>query len=201
MYEIVGFPRSRAMRVMWLLEELGEAYKLTPAMPRSPEVLALNPSGKIPILKDGDATLTDSTAICTYLADRHQRFTFAAGTIDRARQDGWTQFAIDELESPLWTAAKNSFILPEKIRAPEIKPTCRWEFAKGLAHFEQKLGDGPFVMGDTFTIADIVLGHCGGWAVSAKFDLPKDGKLHAYFKRLRARPGFQAMAAKVADAQ
>lgn len=197
MYKIIGMPRTRAMRVMWVLEELGEPYEIEPAAPQSPQILTYNPSGKVPVLLDGDAVLTDSVAICTYLADKHGKLTFPAGTLDRARQDSFTQFCVDELEGALWTAAKNSFANPEDVRVPEVKKACAFDFARGLKTLEARLGDGPYVMGETFTIADIIIGHCGGWAVAAKFDLPKDGPLAAYFKRLRERPAFQAMMAKV----
>lgn len=200
MYKIIGFPRTRAMRVIWLLEELGEAYEIDPAMPQSDAVKAVNPSGKVPVLMDGGEAITDSVAICTYLADKHGKVTFPAGTLERARQDGFTQFGVDVLEGALWTAAKNTFINPEDKRAPEVKDVCRYEFANGLELLSQRIGDGPYVMGETFTIADIIIGHCAGWAVAAKFDLPKDGPVHAYFKRLRDRPAFQAMMGKVAEA-
>ncbi|WP_417687352.1 glutathione S-transferase family protein [Roseibium sp.] len=199
MYKVIGHPQSRVMRVMWTLEELGEPYELIPHNPRSEEVRALNPSGKIPVLIDGDAVLTDSVAICTYLADKHGKLTFPAGTIGRARQDSFTQFAVDELEGALWTAAKNSFIHPEDIRVTAIKPVCKREFDTALKTLEKRLGDGPFVMGDTFTIADIIIGHCSGWAMVAKFDQPSEGPVADYFNRLRARPSFGAMMARLKE--
>ncbi|ASP35131.1 glutathione S-transferase family protein [Labrenzia sp. VG12] len=197
MYKIIGFPRTRAMRVMWLLEELGEAYDIDPALPQSDAARAVNPSGKVPILMEGDTAITESVAICTYLADKHGRFTFPAGTLDRAKQDSFTQFGVDVLEGALWTAAKNTFINPEDKRAPAVKDVCRYEFARGLETLEARLGDGPYVMGETFTIADIIIGHCSGWAVAAKFDLPKEGPVYDYFKGLRNRPAFKAMMARV----
>lgn len=200
MYKIIGFPQTRAMRVMWLMEELGEPYELDPAPPQSETIRAVNPSGKVPVLVDGDLVVSDSIAICTYLADKHGKFTFPAGTPERARQDSFTQFGVDELEGPLWTASKNSFILPEDIRVPAIKPVCKFEFARSLKILEQRLGDGPYVMGDAFTVADIIIGHCASWAVFAKFDLPSEGPLYDYFKRLRARDGYKAMTAKVKGA-
>lgn len=196
MYKVIGTPQSRAMRVMWLLEELGEPYELDPAAPHSEAARVANPTGKIPALIDGDAVLTDSVAICTYLADKHGKCTFPAGTIERAKQDGFTQFAVDELEGALWTSAKNSFIHAAEVRVPAIKDVCRIEFATALQTLRDRLGDGPYVMGDTFTIADLLIGHCGIWARAAKFDLPEDGPLFDYFKRLRDRPAFKAAVAK-----
>ncbi|MBO6756844.1 MAG: glutathione S-transferase family protein [Roseibium sp.] len=200
MYKIVGFPMTRAIRVIWMLEELGETYELSPAPPRSDEIRALNPSGKVPVLIDGDLVLPESVAICTYLADKHGKCTFPAGTKERAIQDSFTQFAVDVLEGALWTAAKNSFIHPEDIRVKEIKSVCKREFSDGLKILETRLGAGPHVMGETFTVPDIILGHCGGWAVNAKFDLPKEGRVYDYFKAVRARPAYQAMMAKVTEA-
>ncbi|TYC53985.1 glutathione S-transferase family protein [Rhodobacterales bacterium] len=199
MYKIIGTPQSRAMRVIWTLEELGEPYELDPAAPRSDTVAALNGTGKVPVLIDGDAVLTESIAICAYLADKHGKLTFPAGTVERARQDGFTQFGVDVLEGALWTSAKNSFIHPEDVRVPAIKAVCRLEFADGLATLEQRLGDGPYAMGDTFTVADILLGSCLGWASTAKFDLPADGPISDYFKRLKERPAFLATMAKVSE--
>lgn len=200
MYKIVGTPQSRAMRVMWTLEELGEPYELDPAAPHSDAVTALNATGKVPVLIDGDAVLTESIAICAYLADKHGRLTFPAGTLERARQDSFTQFGIDVLEGALWTSAKNSFVHPEDVRVPAIKTVCRMEFARGLKTLEQRLGEGPYAMGDTFTIADILLGSCLGWASTAKFDLPAAGPVHEYFRRLKERSAFLATMSKVAEA-
>ena len=72
MYEVYGMRRNRTMRVLWMLEELGAAYTLIETEPRSDAIRTLNPSGKVPVLKDGDLVLPDSVAICHYLADIHQ---------------------------------------------------------------------------------------------------------------------------------
>ncbi len=71
MYTVIGPVKSRAMRVLWMLEELGEAYNHIDAAPRSDEARTYNPSGKVPALIDGAEVLTDSMAILTYLADKH----------------------------------------------------------------------------------------------------------------------------------
>ena len=70
MYTVIGFPRTRAMRVMWTLEELGQDYELVPAMPQSPEVLALNPLGKVPAIDDDGLVLNESGAILQYLLEK-----------------------------------------------------------------------------------------------------------------------------------
>ena len=117
MYQLIGSPRTRAIRVIWMFEEIGVDYELVPAGPHTGDVNALNPSGKVPVLKVDGTAIIDSVAICQFLADRHGKFTYPAGTIERALQDSWTHFAIDEIDGALWVNAKHGFILPEELRS------------------------------------------------------------------------------------
>ena len=190
MYKLIGNKHSRAFRVLWALEEMGLDHELIPAAPRSNEVRALNPSGKIPALMDGDAVLLDSVAIIQYLADKHGQLTHPAGTIERARQDGFMQFACDELDGTLWTAARNTFVLPEERRVPAIKETLRWEYRRSVKTLVERLGDNEYLMGDMFTVADIVTAHCGIWARGAKFD-SENAAFDAYVDRVTARPAYK----------
>ncbi len=199
MLKVVGSVRSRALRVIWALEELGLDYELIDAAPRSEAALRYNPDGKIPCLVVAEAgaetVVTDSVAIVQYLADAHGAITHPAGTLARAQQDAMTQFACDELDGPLWLAARHSFVLPEANRVPAIKPAARAEFARAIGTLETRLGAREFVTGGTFTVPDLIIGHCAGWAVAAKFDLPA-GTVGDYVARLRARPALaRAMAA------
>ena len=188
MYEVIGTRKSRAMRVIWMLEELGVPYTHADVSPRSEEVTKLNPSGKIPVLRDGDAVLTDSVAIMTYLADKYQKMTYAAGTTDRARQDAFTHQILDEVDAVLWTASRHSFVLPQERRVQGIKDSLRWEMTGNLERLATGL-TGPFLMGEKTTVPDILLTHCLSWAIIAKFD-PAPPLLQDYMNRLRSRPAF-----------
>lgn len=190
MLKVIGSPRSRALRVLWLLEEIGEPYEHVPAGPRSPEVFEVSPLGKVPVLVDGDLVVPDSTAIMTYLADKFGKLTCPAGTPDRARQDAATFFLLDQFDAVLWAASRHSFVLPEEHRVPEIKPSLKWEFERSQAQFAAMLGDGPFVMGAAMTIPDIIAAHCGSWAAAAKFPIT-DASYQAYLDRLHARPALK----------
>jgi glutathione S-transferase len=193
MYKLVGNRATRAFRPLWLLEELGVPYEHVPAAPRSEEVRAVSPLGKVPVLVDGDDVIADSTAILTYLADKHGAFTHPAGTVARARQDAWTFRILDEVDSVLWTAARHSFILPEDQRVPEVKDSLKAEFAQNLERMAGEL-TSDFLAGDAPTVPDFVLAHCLGWARNAKFpDAPED--LVDYLRRLRTRPAFERAAA------
>lgn len=194
MYRVIGTAKSRAFRVMWMLEELGQPYEVEAAMPQSPEAYAHNPLGKVPALMDGDTVLTDSVAIMTYLADKHGHLTAAAGTPERAKQDAKTLWLIDEMDALLWTAAKHSFVLPEEMRVPQIKPALKAEFARNVTGLQNML-TGDFLMGDQITLPDLLACHCLGWSLMAKFD-PLPDTIKAYSKRLRERPAYLAAAAR-----
>jgi glutathione S-transferase len=198
MYKVIGSPKTRAFRVMWMLEELGQPYAIDPVAPRDNALLAVNPSLKVPVLQDGTDYVIDSVAICQYLADKHAMMTFKAGTIDRAHQDSFTQFSVDDVELCLWVASKHTFALPEEYRVPDVKRACKFDFDRAMAALSTRLGDRTYVMGDTFTVPDLLLGHCAGWAASMDWT-PSQENVAAYFKRVRERPAFlKAMAAREA---
>jgi glutathione S-transferase len=187
-YTVIGPVKTRAVRVLWMLEELGLPYDHRPAPPRSDEVVQHNVSGKVPVLMCDGVALTDSTAILTYLADRHGQFTHPAGTLERARQDGFTGLILDEIEALLWTSSRHSFILPEEMRLPEIKASLKWEYARNLARLAGQFG-GPFLRGETMTVPDILLAHCLSWALVAKFPEPPP-VLAEFHGRMLARPAY-----------
>lgn len=194
MYKLYGSPKNRAGRIMWMLEEVGAEYEFIAAAPHSEAITAVSPTGKLPALVDGDVTVFDSTAIMIYLADKHAALTYPAASPEHARMMSALCFAIDAVEQPLWTAAKHAFVLPEDVRLGEaILPACHAEWSKAMAALERIIGEGPFVMGDDFTIVDITLGHLGGWAKASGFPAPPSS-VAAYMDRIRSRPAAQALA-------
>ena len=195
MYTVIGPVASRALRVLWMLEELGQSYEHIKAAPRSEGVVAFNPAGKVPVLVVDGTPVTDSTAIIQFLADRHGTMTHPAGTLARARQDSLTQFLLDEFDAALWMAARHSFILPEELRLSGIKNTLRWEFERSQHVLVQRMGEGDFVMGEEMTVPDIILTHCLSWALAAKFPIVEH-RLTEYLDRMRARPAYKRALAK-----
>ncbi|UWR22254.1 glutathione S-transferase family protein [Sulfitobacter sp. S190] len=196
MYQVIGTAKTRAFRVMWMLEELGQPYEVIPAAPRSDEAKQYNPSGKIPALVDGAHVLTDSVAIMQYLADKHGRLTAPAGTPDRARQDAMLFWLIDEFDAILWAAAKHSFVFPEDRRVPQIKDSLKAEFAQAAMTLSERL-EGPFLMGEEISVPDLLAVHCLNWAIGAKFP-EVDERLAKWASRLRDRPAFKAVRARSA---
>jgi glutathione S-transferase len=189
MYELIASPNSRSIRITWMLEELGQEYKFTSCKPHSPEVLAVNPSGKAPVLRDGDVVIQDSAAIITYLADQHpdMGLSFPSGTAERGLMDSLVQFAQTDLESPIWFFTRTAWLLPEDKKVPEANDLCKEDFAKAIMALEQRIGDKEFAMGDIFTVPDILFGHIYRWSKRVEFDVPSDS-VKAYMERIIARP-------------
>lgn len=196
MYEVFGGVASRAFRVIWLLDEMGVEFTHHDLKPGSDEMRAVNPSGKVPALKVDGELITDSSAIMTFLADKHGQFTYPAGTIERAKQDAWFHQIIDEVDAVLWTAARHSFILPEEHRVPAVKDSLKWEFERNIGRIADRM-EGPYLQGEEITIADFLLLHCLNWATGAKFE-HSSAKMDDYAKRIRARDGFKAARGRLA---
>ena len=194
MYNVLGSTRNRTLRVIWTLEELGVPYNQITGAPGSEDVKAYNKTGKVPALVFDGEVFTDSVAIIYFLSDSHNLLTFSAGSLDRLKMDGHINFLLEEFDSLLWIAAKNSFINPPDRRVEAVKPVLKWEFERSLERLEQRLG-GNYLMGERFTIADILATHCLNWASKAKF--PEGNEIiKNYAIRCRAREAYKRALAK-----
>ncbi len=191
MYKVLGIAQSRAFRVLWMLEEIGECYEHISAKPGSSEILKFNVSGKVPVLLDGKDVLTDSSAIVSYLGDKHKKLSFQSGSIERAYQDSMVFRIIDEVDMILWLAARHSFILPEERRVNAIKPSLKWEFERNIDRIMSEK-ESKFLMGDEFMLPDIILAHCGSWARSAKFPL-ENRRFNDYINLCYDRPAVRRL--------
>ncbi|MGE3307071.1 MAG: glutathione S-transferase family protein [Rhizobiaceae bacterium] len=188
MYRAFGSRGSRVSRVLWMLEELGEPYEFVPVKLRSREAYALNPSGKVPILADGDIRITDSAAICVYLADKHADKGMGAGPglAGRAEMDSWMHFAQSEFEAPLWNKLRHRFILPEAVRV-DVGPATAHDFASEVKALDTRLDGKEYALGERFSAVDVMLGDMGAWARAGKFKVESD-RVNAYFDRVLGRP-------------
>lgn len=201
MITLYGTPRSRALRVSWLLEELGIDWtfsfiNFSKGDNRSDSFLALNPSGKIPVITDEDLVLTESAAISQYLAEKYGngRFLPTPGTASAGHYHQWVSFIICELEQPLWTMGKHKFALPDEQRQPNILPVAKWEFDKAATLAEAMMSDTHYLLGDELSVADILLAHTLMWATVFEQTLPP--KLTAFRDRLQTRPALAKALAK-----
>lgn len=190
---LLGRVKTRAMRTLWLLEELGEPFEWVEVAPQSEAARAVSPLGKVPVLVTDEGPIFDSVAQMTYLADRAGRFTHPPGSYARARQDGLTNTINETFDAVLWAYAKHSFVLPEDRRVPEVKDSLRWQFGRYAEVMAEILGDGPCLTGDDAVIPDFLLAHCCAWAGGLSFDLPD--ALRDHMNAMRARPAFRRAAA------
>lgn len=191
MYTLIGNPKNRSFRVLWALEELGVPYANEPEHPQSDGMRAANPSGKAPALVVDGETVIDSVAICQFLADRHGALTHPAGTVARAQQDSFLHFALDDFDGSAWTLAKHSFVFPEEHRNKDaVRSGVSWDLTRAYAAFDARVGAGPWLTGDTFTVADIITVHCAQW-LSRASQVPQPDSMLALVERAVARPAYQ----------
>lgn len=195
MIELYGGSFSRWVKCYWMLNELGLKFE-----PRSidfrgrelesPKILSMNPFGKVPILKDDQITLFESTAILNYLGEKHPESGLVptSGTIDRALYDQWMSFCITELEQPLWSIAKHAHLLPENKRVPALIPQAKEEFLATAKTFTQQFGSRKFMVANRFTAVDIAL----AWTlnVARQVRVLPFPDLNRYLDDLIARPAF-----------
>ncbi len=192
MIKLYGYPRTRSARVAWALEEAGAAYEYIPinlqaGEHKKPAFLKVNPFGKIPALIDDDLILSESAAICTYIAEKFSPAKLIPKTSQgRAEYFHWLFFVVSELETHLWTAAKHDRILPEDKRVSAVTKTCEWEFAKAADLLSQHLSQHAYLANDEFSAADIVCASILQWAHHTGFAL--DDILLGYMNRLSERP-------------
>ncbi len=187
-------PFSRASKVVWMLEEAGVDYELRwvdimAGAHKTPEFLKLNPMGKLPVLVDGEALVTESAAIALYLGDRYAAGRLAPALDDPARGTylRWAFFSPSVLEPA--AAAKSS--------GGQFNPgAVGWgSYESMLDATEVAVGKGPFLLGERFTMADIILGGTMSFLLQFKM-VDARPAFEAYVKRIEERPAFRRSAAK-----
>jgi glutathione S-transferase len=193
MMTLYEFPPTRSIRARWMLQELGEEFEavavnLVAGDHRSPQFLKINPAGRVPVLVDGDLTITESVAIVLYLAERDAQSRFLPRDVAlRSQVYRWLMFAATELEQPLWRIARHTALYPEEMRLPAEPPIARQDFAEMAAVLGKHMRDREFVVGDTVTAADFVMAYTLDWANEARL-LDEFPNLKEYFERMYARP-------------
>src|SRR5207244_6480417 len=156
--------QSRAVRPRWMLEEIGAPYELVRLQlgtdTKTPAYLKLNPNGTVPALVDGDLVLFESAAICQYLADRHpeKRLAPPLGTPARGLYYQWIHYAMSGLEPPAVTIFMHTIQKPEAERSPTLVAEAKKQIAAVLGVLDAALAGRPFILGDQFTTADVMLG-------------------------------------------
>lgn len=190
-------PFSRAATVVWMLEELGLPYELrfvdfASAAHKTPAFLAKNPMGKLPVLEDGESVISECAAIGLYLADRYSLGTLAPA-LDDPRRGEYLRLSI---------------FGASVIEPAALAHAMKWEYRPSNAGFgsfddmtksvRQAIGNGPWLLGDRFTMADVGFGASVRYMVRFKM-MPADDVVAGYIERLNARPANIRAEAKNAE--
>ena len=191
-----GAPASSSGRTHWMLEEVGIPYEYHRVNTRdrtayTPEFLAASPGGKVPAIDDGGFRLTESIAINFYLAEKYKPELMGSGLHERALIQQWSLWAITNLQPELMTVMRHSSLLPESERNPDVLAEAMLAAEPLVALLDRSFGDGEFLVGGRFSVADV---NVGSVVYIAKFfGLVGDGRpaAKAWLERLRERPAFQ----------
>ncbi len=186
MITLYHHPFSRAAGSLWALEEVGQPYELAfvdilKGGQKAPEILAINPMGKLPTLTDGEVVVAEAAAIALYLADRYSSGTLAPALDDPRRGTylRWSFYAPSVIE-PGATAKLNNW---------EFKPgQVGWgDYASMVTAMEYAIGGKQFILGDTFSMADIIFGGTLRYMLGFKMIEPRPA-FTAYVERIGVRP-------------
>jgi glutathione S-transferase len=200
MIKLYFAPRTRSVRVAWLLEELGVPYQLERVefLPTSDKFHIQNtPLGKLPTLVDGDLVMCESGAILEYIIERYGEGRLAppVGSPDRGPYLQWLHFAESTAFAPIGIVVWLTRYREESDAPEQLIKDARDRAASGLEFLERSLGDKDYVVGEDFSAADIMLGFTLAAAQLLGILDERFPTTTAYLGRLMARPAFQKAAA------
>ncbi len=195
--KIYHAPNTRAVRVVWLFEELGlpyelESFKLGDPSMRAPDYLKVHPMGRVPALDDGAVTIFESGAIVQYVLAKHGagRLVPDVDSPDFAAYLQWLHYAEGMIMPPVNTIVVETILLPEERRNQTNVDRATKLLTRMLGAVESGLEGREFLAG-AFSGADIMTGHACIVASRLGADLSGAPNVVAYVERLNARPALQ----------
>jgi glutathione S-transferase len=210
MLKIYGVYKSRATRILWLMEELGSPFELVPVLQaykladpmaadarlntRSPAFLEINPMGSIPTIEDDGLVLNESLAQTLYVAKKHGGPTAPRDLIEEAQMLQWSLFGATSIETEALkiSMANNEGRLSTEAGQQEAKAVARI-LSRPFGVLEKHFAAHDFAVGDRFTVADINLGEIVRYAQAYQPLFDAHPKTAAWHARIQSRPGFKAM--------
>lgn len=184
-------PQSRGRIARWMLEEVGQPYRVEvldyATTMKAPAYLAINPMGKVPALRHGNAVVTETAAICAYLADAFPQAGLAPPPGDRMRAPyyRWLFFAAGPAEAAASNKALGFVVPPERER---MMGYGRTELV--LDVLESAVSHSEYLAGSTFTAADLYVGSHIGFGLMFG-TIEKRPAFERYFQKLSARPAWR----------
>ncbi len=196
MVTVYSAPNTRAIRVIWVLEEIGAKaeIKSMPYPPRkhAPDYFAVNPTGMVPLLIDGEVRLSESMAICDYLATKHgSPLVVPPNDPERPQFLQWLWYGESTLMTPL---SRLNIVRQVERKGPEVDAIiagARDHVAERLEMLEQRLEGRDFLVAGRLTLADISVSYPLHLVGRLGVDNLLGPRSVAYHERLRARPAHQ----------
>lgn len=193
--KIYGIAKSRAFRNMWAAAEAGAPYEQVQInwadqTSKSAEFLKINPMGQVPALEDDGLALTESMAINLYIAKKYGKGLYPSDLPSEAKVWQWTMFAATSIERSMGLVSYNRYVLAPEKRSEAVATENLEALKRPLAVLDAALAKSPYLLGSTFTIADINVSSVffGPW--SNKHDFSATPNIAAWLDRCFARPAF-----------
>ena len=187
-------PQSRGQIVRWMLEEVGAPYRVEPVRygdeMKSPLYRQINPMGKVPAIRHGDQVVTETAAICTYLADAFPEAGLAPPLGQRGAYYRWLFFGAGPLE-----AAVSNKSIGLEVSADHEMTLGYGNLGTVMDVLEAELTAREYIAGDQFTAADVYIGAHITWGVNMMHTLEKRPAFIDYAERMNARPAQQRASA------
>jgi len=199
MLKIYGRANSINVRkVLWTVEEIGLEYTREDwgrgFRPTSdPEFLKLNPFAVVPVIDDDGLILRESQAISRYLAAKHNRSDlYPTDLVQRARVEAWMDWGQSDLYQGVRAPFLGLVVKLPVFQDPKLIEAGTSEWTQQMQRLDAALaGHGPYLMGETFTLADIPVGLIVNRWFSVPFDRPELKAVSAYYDRLSERPAYR----------
>lgn len=191
-------PQTRGGTTLWMNEELGDVCEirlinLRKGEGRTPQFLKINPMGKLPALTHKGVIVTEAAAICAYLADQYPDKGLAPAANDalRGAYYRWMFFSPSCIEPMMLDRLS-------KVTRENSTAAGHGDYERVMAAIDQALSNGPWLLGQKFSAADVVMGSTLNFATMFGA-IPKEGRIKEYVERIAARPAFQKMMKKSAE--
>ena len=201
MIKLYGVPMSRANRCLWMLEELGLAYENVPThfatgATHEPEYLKLNPNGHVPTLDDDGKIVWESMAINLYLAMKYGKGLWPTSVADQGHAVQWSFWVMTEVEPSLLQALMHRAFYPPDQRKPELADEGEKKLAKPLSVLNDHLAGREFVVGTSYSVADVNLASVLGVAPLARVSLDAYPNVARWLAECAARPAAKRAAGR-----
>lgn len=206
MLKIYGPARSRTSRALWMAEECGVPYehedlsRYPTREDKSSAMREVHPLGKIPVITDSGFTLSESMAINLYLAKKYGRHLWPTGEQEQAKVLQWSFFAVTELDAPLVQLMIERTFRKEGERNVENEKKNAEAAQRALSALEAHLANHPWLIGASFTVADLNVASVLSLVTGAKQELTDYPHIQGWLKRCQDRPAWKKVTAPVGAA-